>query len=204
MWHLASRISASDPAGDATIHELSRATVRRLLTASSVVWLLCALLFSTQWDGLRIGSLMAGIITIGLIFGLAYSRLAHNYLVSYGLWLGGMVLAIVLASWLMENPLALLLSCVLPLVAVITLSGWAAGGTLLGLAVLLRVATLGLVGPPLSVSTAWMILAAGAFSGVFGWAARSELLSVAQWSLAGFETARGALNHAREWQLELA
>jgi signal transduction histidine kinase len=54
------------------------------------------------------------------------------------------------------------------------------------------------------VSGAWLIFATGVFNGFLGWAARSELVAAAQWSLASFEIARRDLSSVREWQLELA
>lgn len=204
MWQLASQLKTDDVTRRATIYEWLRATLRKLLTISAVCWLLYLLPFSIYWDGTRIGNLMAVMAVIGLLFGLAYHLLGRNYQWAYALWLVGVALAIVLAGWLLGTPFVLLFASVLPLVAVITLSNGAGVATTLGLGALVWAATAGLMGVPLPVSGAWLIFATGVFNGFLGWAARSELVAAAQWSLASFEIARRDLSSVREWQQELA
>ena len=204
MWQLAQTVAGQDTTQAATIHELLRTTVRKLLTVSAVGWLLCALFFTTGWDDTQIVGLMGAILLLVLIFGLAYGLLARHYLGALGLWLVGMAVALVLGSWLLGEPALLLLSGSLPLVAVMTISGWAGVLTLAGVALLLWGATTGLISAPLPMTTALLIGVAAAFNGLLTWAVRSELLTVTQWSIHSFEEARKNLAAAREHQLELA
>ena len=196
---------ADDAARSATVYAWLGATLYKLLTVSAIGWLLYVLPLSIDWDGTQIGNLMAIIAVVALPFALAYHFLGRNqYRWAYALWLTGVALAIVLASWLLASPLVLVFSSVLPLVAVITIGNWAGVAMTLGLGALVWAATVGLLGVPLSVGEAWLILATGVFNALLGWAARSELVAAAQWSLASFETARRDLTTAREWQSELA
>ncbi len=204
MWQLAQTLQKHDVTQAATMHELLRATVRKLLTVSTVGWLSGALFFTTGWTGAQMIGLMVGILLLGLLFGLAYRLLAHAYLAALGLWWVGMVLALLLGSWLLQDPNLLLLSSVFPLVAVMTMSGGAGVVAAIGVAGILWGATTGVGGVPLPVNTALLIGVAALFNGFLAWAARSELLTVAQWSLSSFEMARKNLDAAREQQLELA
>lgn len=204
MWQLARTLQTHDPTQAATMHELLRTTVYKLLTVSAVGWLLGALFFTTSWSGPQILGLMAGLLLLGLLFGLAYRLLAHAYLATLGIWLVSMVGALLLGSWLLQEPAFLLLSSILPLVAVMTVSGWGGLLTAVGVGMGLWAAANGLFGPPLPVKLALLIGVATAFNGFLGWAARSELLTVAQWAMTSFATARKNLEDAREQQLELA
>lgn len=202
MWHLIRTLAQSELELAATMQELLRATIRRLLLVSALFWLVCAVVFTTQWPGERILLLMVGILGIGALFAVAYQLLARDSLLALAAWLTGMVAAISLSSWLAQNPHLLLLGSVLPLIAVITVSGWAG---LLTEAVVVALVWRAepLFAAPLPLDLALLIMVVGAFSGLLGWAARGELLAVAEWSLAGFGEARRHLEEGREQRLEL-
>jgi len=204
MWQLARTLQTHDPTQAATLHEVLRTTVYKLLTVSAVGWLLGALFFTTSWSGAQIFGLMAGLLLLGLLFGLAYQLLARAYLAALALWLVGMIGAQLFGYWLLQEPAILLLSSILPLVAVMTVSGRAGVLTACGVGLGLWAATTGLLGPPLAVTLALLIGVAAAFNGFLAWAARSELLTVTQWSINSFAAARKNLEDAREQQLELA
>ena len=202
MWHFIRTLSRSELDLAATMQELLRATIRRLLLVSALFWLLCALLFTTQWPGERILGLMVGILGIGALFALANRLLTRDSLLALVAWLTGMVAAIGLSSWLAHNPHLLLLSCALPLIAVITVSGWAGVVTEVVVVALVWGAQ-ALFDMPLPIEQTLVVIVAGAFSGLLGWAARGELLTVAEWSIAGFAEARQHLAEGREQRLEL-
>ncbi len=204
MWQLAQTLQEREPTQAATIRELLRATVQKLLTVSAGSWLLCALFFTTGWDGSQILRLMTGLLLIGLLYALAYRLLACAYLAALTLWLLAMVLALAIGCWLLQDPRLFLLSSVFPLVAVMTIGGWAGYFVGAGVAALLWGATQGIFGIPLALDQAWLIAIVAAFNGLLAWAARSELLTVVQWSITSFDTARKHLEEAREQQLELA
>ncbi|MBX3012760.1 MAG: response regulator [Caldilineaceae bacterium] len=201
MWYFLRQLAQSDGALAASMQELLRATLQRLLMVSALFWLSCALLFTTRWAGDRIFGLMAGLGVIGLVFALAY-RLVRGYeLGAWVVWLLGMAGATLLSSWLMQDPNLLLLSSVLPLVAVITISRWAGVLTEGVLGLLLWLAAL--VGVNLTLEQGVFVLVSGAFSGWLGWAARTELLTIAEWSISSFHRARQNLDELREQRLEL-
>lgn len=202
MWHFIHTLAQSELDLAATMQELLRATIRRLLLVSALFWLLCALVFTTHWPGDRILALMIGIVGIGGLFALASRLLAQDSLAALALWLLGMVAAIGLSSWLAQNPQIWLLSCLLPLIAVITVSGRAGIATeLVVIALLAGAQPFGVA--PLPADQALLVIIAGAFSALLGWIVRGELLTVAEWSIAGFAEARRHLAEGREQRLEL-
>lgn len=203
MWHFVRNLAQSDLALTATMEELLRATIRRLLTVSALFGLVCVLLFTTQWPGNRIPILMAALGGVGLLFALAYWVIARSYLFALLCWLTGVLVALVVGCWLTQTPTLLLFSSVLPLIAVITLSGWAGMVAEAVVVILVWYATNGLFGALLPTDQALLISVAGAFCGLLGWAARGELLTVAEWSLTSFNAARRHLDEAREQRLEL-
>ena len=123
MWHFARNISQSEIEGAASIRELLQATTRRLLIVSAVFCLACALVLTSGWDDNRVPLLMFSILVVGLLFALAYRLSQQYYLLAWLVWMAAMVVVILLGSWLLRNPSLVLLSSVLPLLAVITISG---------------------------------------------------------------------------------
>jgi len=203
MWHFARYLAQSEIEHAATMQELLRATIRRLLLVSAAFWLLCALLFTSTWGVNRLLGLMAGIIVIGLIFALAYQWLPRHHLGALVLWLLGMVVAILLGSWLVQNPALVQLSMVLPLIAVITVSGWAGIAAEVVVIALVWMTTQAAFGAALPTDQALLIIVAAAFIGLLGWATRAELLTVAAWSMASSDEARARLAQVREDRLAL-
>lgn len=203
MWHFAHNFTQSKFEHALTIRDLLGATTRKLVIISAVFWLACALVFTSEWSSRRIPALMISIFVIGLIFTLAYKLVARYYRLALLCWLAGMVLAILLGSWLLQNPELVLLSSVLPLIAVITVSGWAGLMTEVVVVALVWIVTQGPFGNALPPGQALLLIVAGVFTGVLGWAARSELLAVAEWSMASFDQARKHLDEVREHRLAL-
>ena len=203
MWQLARNIARSEIERASTMREMMKSTTRNLLTVSTVFLLVSSLVFTSTWDGLRLPGLMAGMVIVGLIFWLAYRLLRGYYLAALVVWLAGMLVAILLAAWIMQKPDLVLLSSVLPLVTVITVSGPAGIAAEVLVAALAWLAMQGPFGRPLGMDQALLAVSAGAFSALLGWAARGELLSVAEWSLSSFDEASKALDEVREQRLEL-
>ncbi len=203
MWHFARELAQSEIEHAATMQELLRATIRKLLIVSAAFWLLCALLFTSTWSVDRLLGLMAGLVVLGLIFALAYQLLPRHHLWALVLWLAGMVVAILLGSWLVQNPALVQLSMVLPLIAVITVSGWAGIVAEIVVIALVWMTTHAFFGAGLATDQALLIIVAAAFIGLLGWATRSELLTVAAWSMASSDEARTRLAQMREDRLTL-
>ncbi len=203
MWHLARNIGQSEAERASTMWELLQSTTRKLLIVSAVCCLLCGLLLSGRWDGSRILGLMAGILVVGLIFILAYRLLQRYYLPALLVWSVGIVAAILLGSWLLQNPGLVLLTSVLPLVAVILISDWAGMAAEALVIALAWAVTQAPFVRPLAMDQALLAIGAGAFSGLLGWVTRSELLTVAEWSMASFDETRKSLDEAQKERLEL-
>ena len=203
MWHFERKTARSQIEHAATMRDLLQATAGNLVVISGVFWFVCGLLFSANWDSSRIVGMIACAIVVAMLFALAYRLIPHNYLTAMLLWLGGTVLAILWSSFLLQNPYVILLSTVLPLVAVITISGWAGSAMQLVVIALVWGVSQTPYGAPLHGTTSLIIMAAAVFGGLLGWAARSELLILADWSMSGFEAARASLHDMREQRLEL-
>ncbi|MEZ4673065.1 MAG: hypothetical protein R2932_02335 [Caldilineaceae bacterium] len=197
MWQLARTLQTENPTQAATMQELLRSTVYKLLTVSTAAWLIGAPLFSSAWSGPQILWLMAGLLGVGALFGLAYRVLARRYLLALTLWLVGMALALLLGSWLLRQPTLLLLASSFPLIAVLTVSGWAGVVTTAGVLGTLWAATQGLLGVVLPTPTAWIIAVVTLFNGCLAWSARSELFTVAQWSMSNVDAVTKRLAEAR-------
>ncbi len=203
MWRLVHSLPKSDIEHASTMRDLLRSTIHKLLLTSVIFWLVCALIFSGGWGGERIFGLMTGILMVGLTFALAFWLVQRFYLLAILCWLAGTVAAILWGCWLTQNPNLLMLSSVLPLIAVITVSGWAGIGTEALVIVLALYATRGIFGSALPADQAMLIIITGAFSGLLGWVGRSEMLTVVTWSMSSFDAARKNLDDARERQMEL-
>lgn len=203
MWHFERKTAHSQMEHAATIRDLLQTTAGNLIVASGVFWLVCAVTLTAHWSGDRIIGLLTCMAVVATIFTASHYLIARNYLVALILWLGGALLAILWASVLLQDPHLLLLSAVLPLVAVITISGWAG--------VAMQLIVIGLVwgvsqsayGASLAGTTGGILIAAGIFCGLLGWTARSELLVLADWSMSSFDRARANLHEMREQRLEL-
>lgn len=203
MWHLAQTLTQSNVEHAPAMQSLLRSTIRKLVLVSAAFWLVSALLFTGEWPGSRIPSLMTSLLMVGLFLLLAYRLVERAYLLALLSWFAGMVSAILAICWLLQAPLLVLLSSVLPLIAVVTLSGWAGVATEGVVVALVWVVAQGPFGKPLPIDQSLLIGVAGAFIGLVGWAARSELLTVAEWSMASFAEAQKNLAEVREHRLEL-
>jgi signal transduction histidine kinase/CheY-like chemotaxis protein len=203
MWHFARNISQSEIEGASSMRELLQSTTRRLLIVSAVFCLACALALTSGWDDNRVPLLMFSILVVGLLFTLAYRLSQQYYLLASLVWMAAMVVVILMGSWLLRNPSLVLLSSILPLLALITISGKAGLAAEAIVVALVWVVAQLPFDQPLAASQALLAIGAGAFFGLLGWAASSELLGVAEWSISSFEEVRRNLEELREQRLEL-
>lgn len=203
MWHFERRTAQSQIEHAGTMRELLQATARHLVIASGIFWLVNAVVITSEWSGDRITGLIVCMATVGATYAIAYRLIPRSFLAAIALWLGGTVMAILWSSLLLQDPYVILLVSVLPLVAVITVSGWA--GSVMQLIVIALVWGVSntAYGAPLHGTTGLIIIAAAIFGGLLGWAARSELLILADWSMSGFEAVLESLHEMREQRLEL-
>ena len=125
MWLLARNIAHSKVEDASTIEESLYSTIRSLLIVSAAFCLACVPFLTSDWSGPRILGLMIGILIVGLTFALANYLLKKDHLLGLMTWTVGIVLTLLTACWLMQKPSLILLSAVLPVIAVITIGGWA-------------------------------------------------------------------------------
>lgn len=203
MWHFERKTAHSQIEHASTMRNLLQATTRNLVFISGVFWLVVAVIFTGEWSGNRIISLLVCMAVASGIFTAAHRLVSRNYLAALLLWLIGTMLTILWASWLLQNPYVLLFFAVLPLIAVITISGWAGLAMEAVLVLLVWGVSQTTFGAPLHGDNAIIVIAAGAFSGLLGWTARSELLVLADWAMSSFDAARENLHEMREQRLEL-
>jgi len=203
MWHFERKTALSQIEHAATIRDLLQTTARNLVTVGSVFWLVCAVVLAGDWGIDRILLLFLCMISVGAIFAAAYYLISHNYLAGLLLWMAGTLLAIVWWSWMLQSPYVLIFTAILPLIAVIMISGWA--GLVMQAVVILLVWAGGQTsyGAPVAGSSSWVIIAAAIFCALLGWITRREILVLADWSMSGFDTARANLREMREQRLEL-
>jgi signal transduction histidine kinase len=203
MWLLAQNISNTKAEDAATIRESLQTTIRDLIVFSAIFCLICALFLTSSWPGTRIIGLMAGILAVGLVFAAANTLIKRHFLSGLIVWMADIVLVILVSSWLMQKPGLVLLSAILPLIAVIAVSGWAGLATEIIVIALVWGVSLAPFGDPLTVDIAALTIGMGAFCGVLGWTASRELFKVAEWSMASFDIARKDLEEVQDRQLEL-
>ena len=203
MWHFERKTALSQIEHAATMRDLLQTTARNLVTVGSIFWLVCAVVMTGDWGVDRILNLFLCMVSVGAIFAAAYYLIPRNYLAGLVLWMAGTLLAIVWWSWMLQSPYVLLFMTILPLIAVITISGWA--GLVMQIVVILIVWAVGQTsyGAPVAGSSSWVIIAAAIFCALLGWITRRELLVLADWSMSGFDTARANLLEMREQRLEL-
>ena len=185
------------------LSELLQATVRNLVIAGGLFWLVASLLATSDWSGLRIMEMLISLFAVGLLLVLSYRLSAHHYIPALAIWLAAMLLAIWAGSWLLQRPDLCLLGVVLPLVAAITISGWAGIMAELALLVLIGLLAQTTWGAAWAASQALLVLVAGALSALLGWTARRELQLLGQWSVTNGAEVQRKLGAMRDQRLEL-
>ncbi|MDI7274581.1 MAG: hybrid sensor histidine kinase/response regulator [Anaerolineae bacterium] len=203
MWQMLGGSAATDADFKRSATELLQSTFRQvaLITgALCVTWQLAAALTWPETIGLR--GWLSG-VAVALALALALWLLPRGLLPAQMAWQVCLALAITLATILYGQPEIVFLYALLPLMAAITMSwvaGLAAEGLVIGLVTWLCHAS---PARPVPATYALATVAAGAFTGVLGWAMTRALLTVTQWSLYSFGQARRHMEEARDQRLEL-
>lgn len=203
MLYFSKKMDGRGMEGGETIREVMRSTTYNLLIWCAVLYVVSIPFFSSTWSGSRLPALFASMLILGVIFILSYSLLRIH--VEYGLifWFLGVLAAILTGCWLLQKPGLVVLSSVLPLIAVITISGWAgivAEALVIGLVLLLLRLPFSM---PLPLDLAWLTIGAGAFSGLIAWIGIRDLLTVAEWFIQNFHEARHKLDEISHRQVQL-
>ena len=189
--------------GGETMMELIRSTAYNLLVWCAVLYLISIPFFSSTWSGNRLPGLFACMLVLGLIFALSYYLLRTHLVSGLIFWFLGVWLAILVTCWLLQKPELVVLSSVLPLIAVITISGWAgivAEGLVIALVLLIASVPFG---RSLSLELARFTIGAGVFGGFIAWISIRDLLIVAEWYIRNFHEARHSLDEISSRQVQL-
>ena len=200
MWYGTRFSLGVDPALAADTDELLRSTLRTLILAVGILcvgWYVLANITTVNALVLEVSIVL---LSVALPAALALRLLAGRLLVAAVFWLAGLAGTIVLAFFLFGQPEIALLFALLPLLST-AIVGWPAGLVAEGLVAGLMVWLVrgGLL-PPTYLP---ILTLGGAVAGVLGWGVTHALLTVAQWSLGGFERARRETQTARDQRLEL-
>ncbi len=203
MLYLSKKMAHNEVDRAETMAELVQSTARNLLILSAVFLITGIMVMTSTWDGSRLPGLFASMLVLALIFGLSYLLLQKYFLYGLVTWFVGFFTAVLLGCWLIQKPEIVLISSVLPLIAVITINERAsilAEGVVILQVILLLMTPFG---RPLPIDYAWLTIIIGAFSGIFGWVASRNLLMIAEWSLQSYSKARQELEEVRSRQVVL-
>ncbi|HEY64303.1 MAG TPA: HAMP domain-containing histidine kinase [Caldilineae bacterium] len=134
---------------------------------------------------------------------LALWLLRWGLLLAQVVWQTALVGLLMLAVYLLGEPMLGFGLALFPMLAVVTLGWPAALFAEGGVAILAWGLARGWLAPPLPLSYSLGIAIAGAICGLMGWAATRTLYTITQWALLGFEQARRQMEEARNQRLEL-
>jgi signal transduction histidine kinase/CheY-like chemotaxis protein len=204
MLSIARNAARSDMERSETMAKMVQSTATNLLTLCLVLLMAGALLVSSAWPSNRLPGLFVSMAALAVVFSLSRYLLPRQ--TTYGLILCflGSFAAIVIGCWLLQEPSVVLISGVLPLVAVMAIgpqAGILVEAMLIGLVLWLLRAPFG---QPLSPDVAWLTVVSGAFSGLVAHFASRELIIVAEWSLEHYDKVRHEAEEVRNRQVELA
>lgn len=203
MWHQVFASPKADPEFVRSASEMLHSTARTLILTTIGI---CSALLIGIWtktpshtDLITIPSL---VLAITLSF-LALWLLTKGFLISQAAWQAMLGALLVLTIYLLKEPMLGFALALFPLLAVVTLGWPAALLAETGVIALAWILHQGWLAPPLPAPYSLGIMAAGATTGLLGWAATHTLFTIAQWSLLSFQQAQRQMEEARNQRLEL-
>ena len=203
MWHQFFASSEGDPDFVRSALEMLRSTARTLILTTvgiSTALLVGIWIKTPSHTDLITIPLLVLVITFSF---LALRLLTRTFLVSQAVWQTALGALLALTIYLLKEPMLGFALALFPLLAIVTL-GWSAALLAeMGVIALAWVLHQGWLAPPLSASYSLGIMAAGAVTGLLGWAATHTLFTVAQWSFLSFQQARKQMEEARNQRVEL-
>lgn len=186
-----------------TLNDLLISKARLVIISTAFAFITSAVILSGSATTDLMMKLLGLSLAFGLISTLAYRFVEQHYLLAQILWQISLTGLILVGCFLFGRSEIFLLAALLPLISAITLGqGYALIAELVVAALLVWLQTSAILEPLPGIS-ATMILIFGAFGGLLGWAATSQLMTIASWALFSFNQARQNLEEAREQRLEL-
>lgn len=202
MWYTLRKPLKADPHFASLAVELLRSTSRRFVLIAGGVYLAWQLLVTASRPAVLSSNYTITLIVV-LTSAAALWLFPRRYLAAQLIWQAGLAAAISLAVYSFRQPAFALFYALLPLVSVITM-GWAGG---LASEVVVAAVACWLshspAMPPMPASYSLGIVMGGVFSGLFGWAATEEFVTVTHWALFYQAQAQEKWEEARDQRLEL-
>ncbi len=201
MWFIQRTLKRLRPDLTRSIDELLEENTRNIIF-TSVIMLLTLMFFSANLVWENPGGFWSIFLTAFLFIGASLWTLERHIRVAQVVWLLGMGVVVIAASWLLNANEGFLLLCLLPLIAVVMI-GWEAG---LIIEILLGLIVLGLWKAPLpalSFSFRLEIMGTGAACFFLGWTILRTFNTVSTWAIDGYTEARKNLVEVRQHRGQL-
>jgi len=201
MWNL--KFPQADADWTTNIEDLLESTTRNIVFAIGGVFLMWQLIVSVV--ALDQSAVKTAPVIVVVILACAFTLriLPRHFLAAQAVWQVGLAGAIALSIYVFRQPETAFLYALLPLMAVVTV-GWPFAALVEALIVgLVWVLSHGPFTPHLTETTGLAIILGGVLTGLLGWVSMRTFLTVSQWALTGFETAREKMDEARERRMEL-
>ncbi len=203
MWHRLLASPKADPEFVRSASEMLHSTARALILTT--IGICSASLFviwikSPSHADLITIPLLVSVIAVSLF---ALWLLDKGLLLSQTAWQALLGALLVLAIYLLKEPMLGFALALFPLLAVVTLGWPAALLAETGVIALAWILHQGWLAPPLPAPYSLEIVAGGTVTGLLGWAATHTLFTIAQWSFLSFQQAQKQMEEARNQRLEL-
>lgn len=203
MWYGLRMSARADADLFASVTELLQSMLRALiLTVGGICLLWYVAATVTGWWERHFLDLSLVSMSAVSTAAIALYLLPRRPLAAQTIWLLGLAGTIVLWMARFRQPEVIFFLSLLPFVVTIT-AGWPAGLVAESLLIVVVWLLPGLLSLPYPSSYGLGVIAGGAVAGMMGWSVTYSLLTVAQWSLAGYNQARQKMAEAQEQRLEL-
>lgn len=203
MWRTVRMPLKIEPALASSVDELLQSTMRQIIAIMGGICLLWQVVAALTWPETIGLNGWATALVVGATLSCSLWLLPRGLRAAHTVWQMGLASAITLSMWAYQEPLIGFLYALMPLMAVVTM-GWQASivveAIVAGLMMVLWRTGAVL---PLLPAHCLAILAAGALTGLLGWASTRALLTVTEWSIYSFEQARRHMEQARDQRAEL-
>jgi signal transduction histidine kinase/CheY-like chemotaxis protein len=196
-------IKTGDKNLSSSAKELMQSTLRNLIIATGIIFLLYCITAPIAWPELIIPIIfiISPVAIVTCIFSLWL--LPKRFVLAQVVWYLGLAGIILLALYVMQRPEIVLLFALLPFMVVVTM-GWVSGLFAECLVIILAIwisRTSFFI--PIPANYPMLLTIGGAITGLVGWAGVHQLLTMTYWSLYYSVQSRENLEKARDTLLEL-
>ena len=204
MWQVLNSSRSGDKgSGEVSLYELVQEISRNLNLAVGGLYFIVLIATVFRTDMHFTTNVWVVFIPAVLLFWLSLRLRQSHFILSQVVWLGTVSAAILIETYLFQQPVLLLLLALVPFSAFLSM-GWQAG--LISEIVVISLALWSgssAWGVPVSGQFVNAAIAACAICGLFGWIAIHAVRSQVYWTVAYTENARAEIETVRDHQLEL-